>query len=265
MPKDATGNVSVKVNGEEIANVELTNGSASAPITNLNKGANLVEVAYSGDDKYAPVSNSAAINKAKQDTVLKVDSKFSRVANDFNAGERGDYFYAVLTDASGKLLVNKTVQVAINGPIYNVTTDDKGQAGVKVNLANANVYTYALEFQGDEDYNAAPLASSKLTLTAKKTSITAKDASFKKSAKTKTVSVTLKTTKNPYDGKTYLSAGKKLTLKVDGKTYTAKINDRGVAKFNVKLNKKGKYTAKISFSGDKTYAASSKSIKINIK
>ena len=77
--------------------------------------------------------------------------------------------------------------------------------------------------------------------------------------------MTLKTIKNKYNGKTYLKAGKKLTLKVKGKTYTAKINKKGVATFKIKITKKGKYTAKIKFAGDKTYKASSKSIKIKIK
>uniref|UniRef100_UPI00386B07FB hypothetical protein n=1 Tax=Methanobrevibacter sp. TaxID=66852 RepID=UPI00386B07FB len=71
--------------------------------------------------------------------------------------------------------------------------------------------------------------------------------------------------KNPYDGKTYLKAGKKLTLKVNGKTYTANINSEGIAKFSIKLTKKGKFTAKITFAGDKTYKSSSKTIKVTIK
>ena len=75
----------------------------------------------------------------------------------------------------------------------------------------------------------------------------------------------LKTSKNPYNGKTYLKSGKKLTLKVKGKTYTAKINSKGKATFTLKLTKKGKFTAKIKFAGDKTYKASSKSVKITVK
>jgi parallel beta-helix repeat protein len=201
----------------------------------------------------------------KNDTIIVVDATFTRVANDYNAGERGGFFYAVLQDANGNPLVNKTVQIALNGPIYNVTTDEQGRAGLQVNLGSANTYTYALAFQGDDNYNAAPLASSKLTLTKKTTSITASNKAFKANAKTKSVSVTLKTSKNQFDGKTYLKAGKKITLKVNGKTYSAKTNANGVAKFSLKLTKKGKYTAKISFAGDNTYAASSKSIKITIK
>ena len=57
--------------------------------------------------------------------------------------------------------------------------------------------------------------------------IKASNVAFKSYKKTKTVSVKLFTTKNPYNGKTYLSAGKKVTLKVNGKTYTAQIDKYG--------------------------------------
>lgn len=198
-------------------------------------------------------------------SVTIVDKNFTRVANDYNAGERGGMFYAILKDSNGNVLANKTVQIAVNGPIYNVTTDDQGRAGLQVNLANANTYTYALSFQGDDEYNSAPISSSKLTVTKKKTTISASNKVFKAKTKTKKISVTLKTVKNKYDKKTYLKSGKKVTLKVNGKTYTAKINKKGVAKFTIKITKKGKYTAKIKFAGDKTYKASSKTIKIRIK
>jgi len=94
--------------------------------------------------------------------------------------------------------------------------------------------------------------------------ISASSKSFKVKAK-KTIRVTLKAAKNPYNGKVYLKSGKKVTLKVHGKTYTAKANAKGVAKFTVKLTKKGKYAAKIKFAGDKTYKSARKSIKITVK
>ena len=102
----------------------------------------------------------------------------------------------------------------------NLTSDENCTVGLMVNLASANTYTYALAFSGDEDCNAAPLACSKLIVTKKPIAIAAKDCSFKVDAKTKTVTATLSTSKNPYDGKTYLSSGKKVTLKVNGNTYT---------------------------------------------
>ena len=201
----------------------------------------------------------------KKDAILVVDKTFTRAAVDTGAGEKGGMFYAILKDSDNDVLANKTVQIAINGKIYTRTTDDQGRAGIQVNFATANTYSYAISFQGDDTYNAAPMASSKLTVTKKKTTIKATNKVFKAKTKTKKISVTLKTVKNQYDKKTYLKSGKKVTLKVNGKTYTAKINKKGVAKFTIKINKKGKYTAKIKFAGDKTYKASSKTIKIRIK
>ena len=240
--------------------------------TQLDKAQSNVTVVVDGVEYPVDVINGTVTIKtnstkpiAKKDTVIDVDNAFTRVANDYNACERGGMFYVTLRDIDGNVLVNKTVQIALNGKIYNKTTDDEGRAGLQVNLANAGTYTYAISFQGDDQYNAAPMASSKLTVAKKKTTIKASNKVFKAKTKTKKISVTLKTVKNKYDNKTYLKSGKKVTLKVNGKTYTAKINKKGVAKFTIKITKKGKYTAKIKFAGDKTYKASSKTIKIRIK
>jgi hypothetical protein len=268
LPDDATGNITVTVDGNRTITVPAKGGKNVINVPGLAMGEHTFDVAYTGDDKYTEDAASEKFNKTTKviDTILVVDAKFTRVANDYRAGERGAMFYGVLMDTDGNLLANKTVQIAVNGPIYNVTTDEYGRAGLQVNLQNANIYTYALFFQGDEVYKATHIASSKLTVTKKPTSISAEDATFKANAKSKTLSVTLKTTKNPYDGKTYLSKNKKLTLKVDGKTYTARTNAKGVAKFDLKkLTKAGKFTAKISFAGDRTYETSSKNINVVVK
>ena len=358
-PSDAKGNITLKIDGKIVNIVPVVNGNVNLSLSNLSMGNHIVEVLYSGDEKYVlnsstfiysieneliiivdgieyptdvvngtatintnkteiptaiivdgveypvsvlngtvsvitnksdvpvtvvvdgveyPVSvlNGTAIIKTnnassqnttetKLDTILTADAKFSRVAVDYNAGERGAMFYAILKDSNGNVLANKTVQIAINGKIYNKTTDVEGRAGLQINFAAANTYSYAISFQGDDTYNAAPIAASKLTVTKKKTTIKATNKVFKAKTKIKKIRVTLKTVKNQYDNKTYLKSGKKVTLKVNGKTYTAKINKKGVAKFTIKITKKGKYTAKIKFTGDKTYKASSKTIKIRIK
>ena len=120
-------------------------------------------------------------------------------------------------------------------------------------------------FSGDNDYNPAPMASCKLKIIKKTTKIGAKDISFKSTKKSKIISVKLKTDKNPYNHKMYLSKGKIITLKVNGKKYVGKTNSKNIVKFKVKLTKKGKYVAKIKFNGDSTYLKSNKSIKIKIR
>lgn len=203
-------------------------------------------------------------NMSKLDTNVQVDSSFTFTASDYNAGEKCGVLKFSLKGINGSSLANKTVQVALDCIVYNVTTDESGFGQLEIDLAKANDYTCAISFKGDETYNASPLAITKVTIDKKKTTLTASAKKFKANAK-KTISVTLKTVKNQYMGKTYLSKGKKLTLKVNGKAYTAKTNAKGIAKFSIKLTKKGKYTAKIKFAGDDTYKSSGKSIKITIK
>ena len=266
LPSDATGFVNVIVDGKDIGKLEIgENGTVKVQVASLKAGSHTIDVVYDGDDKYEQSSSSKIITVAKLNAYFEVPYSFTRYAVDYYGGERGAKFYAILKDENGNVLANKTVQIAICGPIYTVTTDEYGRAGLTINLATANRYTYALSFQGDEDYNAAPLGSTTLILNKKTTAINVKDLSFKSTAKTKTVSVKLTTIKNEYDGKTYLNAGKKITLKVNGKTYTAKTDANGVAKFNIQITKKGTYTATVNFAGDQTYKASAKSMKITIK
>ena len=62
-----------------------------------------------------------------------------------------------------------------------------------------------------------------------------------------------------------MASGKKVTLKLNDKTYTAKTNAKGQATFSLKITKKGKFTAAINYKGDNTYKAASKKVKITIK
>jgi hypothetical protein len=82
---------------------------------------------------------------------------------------------------------------------------------------------------------------------------------FKKSTKSKKVTVTLKTPA----GKAI--AKKKITLKVNGKTYKGTTNSKGKVTIKIKLTKKKTYKAIVKFAGDKRYKASKKTAKIVVK
>jgi hypothetical protein len=213
------------------------------------KSGDLVEITFAGTSKLAESSINVTVPAAAEQiaTIVESESVITRYANDYSAGERGILASGTLKDADGNPLANKTCYVAVNGVIYDYTvdhkenttiTDENGVFGVKVNLYAANTYTYALVFLGDDGYKAS-LNCTKVILEKKPVTLTAASKSFKASAKTKKITVTMKTIKNAYDGKTYLSAGKKITLKLNGVTYTAKTNAKGVATFNVKITKKG--------------------------
>ena len=105
-------------------------------------------------------------------------------------------------------------------------------------------------------------STSKTTTTTKKLTpkLTASAKTFKVKTKIKKYVVTLKTNKNK------VMKNIKLTLKVKGKTYTAKTNSKGKAIFKIKnLKKKGTYKATVTFKGDKNYNKVSKTVKIKVK
>ena len=243
-----------------------TTDEYGAFIINITKSTD-VEISYAGDDYYLPTNISIKLeNIAPTRTATVINSSdFTQYACDFYEGERGGNFTFQLLDMVGNPLANKTIYIGYNGVTLNRTTDENGFANVQINLKNAGLYTFVVVFLGDENYNAS-MAVHKVVIDKKPTSISASAKTFKATAKTKKYTVTLKTIKgSSIDGKTYLAAGKKVTLKINGKTYTAKTNAKGQATFSLKITKKGKFTASIKFDGDKSYKASSKSVKITIK
>ena len=58
---------------------------------------------------------------------------------------------------------------------------------------------------------------------------------------------------------------KTVTIKVNGKTFKAKTNAKGVATIKVKVAKKGKFTATVKFAGDGAYKAITKKVKFTVK
>ena len=238
-------------------------------ITGISNGK--LFISYDGDS-YVASSNASITLKdiapARLATQVNVTNGFvfTCYAVDYSAGERGLPFTVLLTDSTGKPLANTTVFFGINGNLHNKTTDENGVAYLPINLATANTYTCAVIYAGDETHNAT-FGVASLKVIKKTTSITASAKSYKVSTKTKSFTVTLKTIKgSSADGKTYLKSGKKVTLKVNGKTYTGKTNANGKVTFKItNLNKKGKFSATISFAGDKTYASTSKKVTLTAK
>ena len=259
----ANATVTYKINDIQANTTTDKNGQFVIYITSNA----LVEIAYAGDDYILPTNTTINFpgSESVRDSTAFVSNEFNQYACDYNAGERGRYFTFQLVDGKGNPLENKTVSIGYKGIKLNRTTDENGIATVQINLKNAGQYTITMVFLGDENYNAS-MTVHKIIIKKKKTSITAAAKTFKAKAKTKKYTVTLKTIKgSSVNGKKYLKAGKKVTLKINGKTYTAKTNTKGKATFSLKLTKKGKYKASIKYAGDNTYEKSSKTVKITIK
>ena len=270
--KDAKGNpiknetIDYSVNG--VSSTVVTDENGTFRITNNTNGE--LKLAYVGDALINPVNASIIL---KDIAAPRLGSQFNvtegvsikTYAVDSKAGEVGQTTSFKLTDSNGNPIVNATVKFAYKTVILERTTDENGIVFIGINTQLAQEALCAMSYLGDDKYNATFVAFS-FDIQKKPITISAPAKSYKASAKTKKYTVTIKTEKcNSRDGKVYLSAGKKITMKINGKTYTAKTNAKGQATFNLKITKKGKFAATVKFAGDKTYASASKSVKITIK
>ena len=152
------------------------------------------------------------------------------------------------------------MQVTVNlGSNKKYTTDKNGQVKVAIGKLVPKTYTAKISFAGNSVYEASS-ATAKVVVKKATPKITAKAKTFKFEDNTKKYTITLK------DNKNKVMKNKKVTLKVNGKTYTAKTNSKGVATFKLtKLTKKGKFTAAITYAGDKYYKKLNKKVKITVK
>jgi hypothetical protein len=247
-----TGNVSVIVDGVENVVVLDDNGTASVPISNVGAGNHSVVIIYPGDGKHDAVYKATTFNvegeavEPKNITVVVdgvsypakivngtvvidtnatepvtaerlgtvlIAEDFEQYSCDHTIGERGRNFTGQLLDSNGVPLANKVILIGYNGVNFNRTTNATGHFAVQIGLQNAGLYTFAMSFLDDAQYNASFLVKG-INIIKKPTSIVAKNAKFKAKTKTKKLTVRLKTILGAsIDGKIYLKEGKKIKNK----------------------------------------------------
>ena len=161
-----------------------------------------------------------------------------------------------LKDKNGNKLKNKYVTVKVGTISKKLRTNSNGQVSVDVSGLVPKTYTATIKFAEDSYYEAS---SKKVTVVVKKANpkITAKSKTFKRTVKTKNLSITLKNNKNEVMKNT------KVTIKVNGITYSATTNAKGVATFKItKLTKKGSFKSIITYAGSKYYNKVTKTVTI---
>ena len=179
-------------------------------------------------------------------------SKITFEAEDIKQTYSGPVTFKIKVLDGDKPVTQQTVIFTVDNTDYVGRTDKDGYATLSIDLAAGTHYVYT-------EYNNV-IGKNKIEITKAASKLTAKKKTFKAKAKTKKYAITLKDN----NGKAIKSA--KVTLKVNGKTFTAKTNANGKATFKIKkLTKKGKYTAKVKFAGNGYYKASSASKKITVK
>ena len=247
--ENATGNVSVRA-GDKIYFGFIVNGTAKVVISGLTVRV-IAYVDYEGDENYTASNTTVTVTVNKINTELSANAVTATYNIDKN-------LVITLKDANGNVLNGVKVTVNLNGA-KTYTTDKNGQ--VKINVASLvpKIYTAKITFDGNDIY-AKSAKNVKVTVKKAKAKIVAKKKTFKSKKKVKKYRITLKNNK----GKAIKKV--RVTLKIKKKTFKAKTNAKGKAVFKIKkLTKKGRYTAKITFKGNKYYKKVTKKVKIKIK
>ena len=230
VPEDATGNVTVTIDGKEYT-APIENGTATFEIANLTAGAKTATVKYSGDGSYAENYTTADFNVDKVTAQVKMDITVD--------GDSVTVNVEAPEDATGQVLVD------VDGVGYYVNlTDGKGQL-ILPNMAGGN-HEVVATYPGDEKYDssAANCSSVEISDIPSDVSVKADNITYGDKA---VIEVTL-----PKD------ATGTVTVTVDGKDYTVNVTD-GKATVIVPDLKAGNYTADAVYSGDDKYASSSNS------
>ena len=245
---DVSGNYIVKV-GDRSKDFTLIAGvTQNITFSDLvaNETGYIVNVTYAETENYTKCTTpNLSVKVHKAAPTIEVTTAADVTYCD-------DIVVNVKTDVNGTYIikvgdktknVNLVADVAQNITFSGLATNEKGYV--------VNVTHDSENYTGFND--SAIVKVKKGT-----TKLTVGDKSFKFEDKTKKYVVTLK------DGKGNAIKNTRVTLKVNGITYTATTNANGVATFTLnKLTKTG--NAVISYSGDNNYKGATKNVKITVK
>ena len=242
----------ITVDGKNYTGVTDANGVAKIKLTISKSGTFDIDAYFLGEMNYLASSTKGKLTLTKDSTSL------TSVGKTYTVTATPKSITVTLKDASGNLVANRKITATVNGKTYTATTNSKGVATFKLTLKTVKTFTVALKFAGDSYYTAST-KSIKVKVTKTKTKLTVPKKTYKRTAKVKKLTATLK----DQTGKVIKS--KKVTFTVNGKKYTATTNKKGVATVKVKLSKKKTYKVTVKFAGDKTYVAVKKTGKVVIK
>jgi hypothetical protein len=213
--------IKITIDGQTYTKTTDSKGKASINL-NFKSGTYSVTTAFDGTKSYGKKS-------VKSTVTIKSTIK----CDDFSKYYKNKaVYYSKFYDKKGKLLKETSIKFKLNSKSYSAKTNKKGVAKLSIDLKPGKYSVSSINSKTSETITK--------TITIK-TLIETKDLTMKESDGSK---FTVKVLNS--NGKA--SPNKKVTLKVNGKTYTPKSNSNGIASQAIDL-KEGKYTITTEYEG----------------
>ncbi len=211
--------------GNALGNTKVTFkiGSRSYDLTTLPNGIARININFK-----AGTYTIKATNPATGQTISNKITIYYKIMENKDVsnyyGAKTNYKVRIYTDGYKHVGAGKAVTFKVNGKTYKIKTDKNGYAKLAVKL-KAKKYTVTASYGGFK-------VSNKITV---KKLLSAKNLSKKRAKVTKFQAKLVNSKGNPL-------TGKKITFKMEGKTYTGKTNSKGIATATIKIALKvGKY------------------------
>lgn len=255
--KDSSGDaisgqkVTFKVNNNPYTRTTNSKGVAKLKLKFSKQATYKIEIKFAGTNKYEGVSKTCKI-------YVKYSSKKAKLTVPTVTIPPKTYktYTITLKNANGKGISKQKVTIKLNGKKYTKTTNSKGKVNIKVKFNSLRNYKVSATYKGNKIYKKAS-SSGKIKVAKTATKITASSISV------------LPNTDNTYTVKLKTGDGKalskqKITISLNGKTYTKTTNSNGKASINIKLAKETVYPITISYKGTGIYKAAKISRNIEV-
>ena len=245
LPNDAEGQVIISI-GENKFNKTVNGNTTKVNITGFSLGENIINITYSGNDKYEPNTKIIKVTAVKETTLTTTD-----VTTNYNVAKE----LVVTLTSNGEVLVNKTVNVVVGTINNNLTTNASGQVSIDVSSLTPNSYVANIAFAGDDLYlkssTTANVVINKIASSIKATTIT----TTYNVAKNLVVTLTA-------NGKAL--ANQNVTVKVGTISKTLTTNAKGQVSVDVSKLTPKTYQATFTYAGNTINAKSTNTAKVVI-
>lgn len=227
-------NITVSVDGKKYYLTTTKYGNYNFKITPTTIGTKIIASYYAGTGMYTSSTASSNFTVNKNTLITLGSTKNVYVGSTVK-------IYGKLT-SKGKNLAYKTVTIDVNGKQYSVKTSQYGNYNINHTATNEGYYRITASYTGTNTYTSD--TNNTYYYANKKTSL-----------------LTLGSTKNAYIGDTVTIYGKltangknlanqKVTIKVDGYSYTVTTTQYGNYNLKIGANKEGYNSISASYSGN---------------
>ena len=239
LPKDASGNVTVTVDGKNYTG-EVKNGTAIITIPPLTPGNHNITTTYEGDDKYAPTTNTTSvISKVGIDNMTVIPS------DNLNDVDNGTITVELPKDATGNVTIN------IDGKNYTGEVEN-GTVIITIPPLSPGNHNITTTYSGDDKY--APMSKNSTVVSKQdiNSNVTVDIPESMTHGENSTITIDL-----PED------ATGNVTISIDGKNYTG-IVVNGSVNISIPALDTGNYTIITYYSGDDNYTSFTKETNVTV-